>query len=81
MRWAGVPVSSAGIARLYEGLIDGLVCDEPITGPATLQTELLMDGASGRRRLASETLAFATGLSLSATTRPRRPPPSSLSAP
>jgi len=63
MRWCGVPVSNAGIARLYEGLIDGLVCDEPLDSPATLTTDLLMDGAAGRRRLADETLAFAAGLS------------------
>jgi len=63
MRWSGVPVSSAGIARLYEGLIDGLVCDEPLSTPATLRTDLLMDGAAGRGRLAGETLAFAAGLS------------------
>lgn len=63
MRWAGVPVSAAGIAQLYEGLVDGLVCDEAVAGVQALQTELLMDGAVGRRRLASETLAFAAGLS------------------
>ena len=63
MRWSGVPVSSAGIARLYEGLIDGLVCDEPLASPATLCTDLLMEGAAGRRRLAGETLAFAASLS------------------
>lgn len=73
LRWSGVPVCSEGIALLYEGLIDGLVCDELITRPATLQTELLMDGASGRRRLASETLAFATGL-LSLRPTNRTPP-------
>jgi LPPG:FO 2-phospho-L-lactate transferase len=62
MRWCGVPVSNAGISRLYDGLIDGLVCDEQLDSPATLSTDLLMDGAAGRRRLASETLTFAANL-------------------
>ena len=46
MRWCGVPVSSAGIARLYEGLIDGLVCDEPLDSLPTLQHRPV----DGRRR-------------------------------
>lgn len=29
MHWAGVEVSAAGLTRIYAGLIDGLVCDEP----------------------------------------------------
>jgi LPPG:FO 2-phospho-L-lactate transferase len=64
MRHRGVEPSAAGLGQLYEGLIDGLVCDEPIdSGPfTTLQTNLLMDGPSGRRRLARETLDFALTL-------------------
>jgi LPPG:FO 2-phospho-L-lactate transferase len=73
MRWCGVPVSNVGIARLYEGLIDGLVCDEPLDSPPTLRTDLLMDGAAGRRRLAGETLAFAAGLSPGTSRRPPAP--------
>jgi LPPG:FO 2-phospho-L-lactate transferase len=62
MRWRGVPVSNQGIAAIYEGLIDGLVCDEPLDWPPTLTTDLLMRDAASRRRLAAETLAFAAGL-------------------
>jgi LPPG:FO 2-phospho-L-lactate transferase len=64
MHHRGVEASAAGLAQLYEGLIDGLVCDEPIdAGPLpTLQTNLLMDGPAGRRRLARETLDFALTL-------------------
>ena len=62
MRWRGVPVSNEGIADIYEGLIDGLVCDQPLEWPPVLSTDLLMNDADSRRRLAAETLAFAAGL-------------------
>lgn len=62
MRWAGHEASGAGIAACYAGLIDGLVADEPVEGIPVLQTDLLMDDAAGRRRLAAETLRFAEGL-------------------
>jgi LPPG:FO 2-phospho-L-lactate transferase len=65
MRQRGVEASAAGLAQLYEAVIDGLVCDEPITAAGslpTLQTNLLMDGPAGRRRLARETLDFALRL-------------------
>jgi LPPG:FO 2-phospho-L-lactate transferase len=66
MRHQGVPVSGDGIASLYDGLIDGLVADEPLTTALPLLcTNLLMDGAQGRRRLAQETLEFALTLTQS----------------
>jgi LPPG:FO 2-phospho-L-lactate transferase len=68
MRWRGLPVSAAGVAAIYAGLIDGLVCDEPIDEPTSLRTDLVMDGAEGRRRLAAETLGFAKGLASVAST-------------
>jgi LPPG:FO 2-phospho-L-lactate transferase len=61
VRWRGLPPSAAAIASLYEGLIDGLVCDEVLDG-VTLRTDIMMDGAEGRRRLAAETLNFAISL-------------------
>ncbi len=66
MRHQGVPVSANGVAALYDGLIDGLVADEPL-GRALplLRTKLLMDGADGRRRLARETLEFGLTLNRS----------------
>jgi LPPG:FO 2-phospho-L-lactate transferase len=62
MAWAGQPVTSAGVAGYYAGMIDGLVCDEPLDGLPVLETDLLMDGANGRRRLAQEALEFALSL-------------------
>jgi LPPG:FO 2-phospho-L-lactate transferase len=72
MRQRGVEPSAAGIANLYEGLIDGLVCDEEISTvsarePAphrlpTLRTNLQMEGPQGRLRLARETFQFALSL-------------------
>jgi LPPG:FO 2-phospho-L-lactate transferase len=62
MEWAGYPVSSAGVAAHYAGLIDGFVCDEPLDGPPVRRTDVLMDGANGRRRLAKEALEFALSL-------------------
>lgn len=62
MAWAGQPASAAGVAALYGDLLDGIVSDEPVPGIATHRTDLLMADATGRARLASETLAFAARL-------------------
>jgi LPPG:FO 2-phospho-L-lactate transferase len=62
MEWAGHQVSPAGVAAYYAGIIDGLVCDEPIGALPVLQTDVLMQGAAGRRRLAQEALEFALSL-------------------
>jgi len=59
MRWAGQPISSAGVAAIYAEWIDGLVADEPAAGVATLRTDVMMGDADGRRRLAEATLEFA----------------------
>ncbi len=68
----GHPVSAAGVAGLYAGLVDGMVVDEAdehlapaITadsGMATLVTQTVMGGPEDRRRLADEVLAFGRGL-------------------
>ncbi|HET9094300.1 MAG TPA: 2-phospho-L-lactate transferase [Solirubrobacteraceae bacterium] len=72
MRHRGVEVSASGLATLYAGVIDGLVTDESTELPVpALRTELLMDGAAGRERLARATLEFATSL-----TRQTAPPSS-----
>jgi LPPG:FO 2-phospho-L-lactate transferase len=63
MEHAGAPLTADGIAGLYEGLIDGLVADERADGVPTLETDVHMDGAEGRRRLAREVLGFAAALS------------------
>jgi LPPG:FO 2-phospho-L-lactate transferase len=62
LRWAGWPLSSAGIAAAYRGVIDGLVADQGAAGLPVLETEVLMNGAQGRRRLAEQTLRFALSL-------------------
>jgi LPPG:FO 2-phospho-L-lactate transferase len=64
----GRPATAAGVASLYEGLLDGLVVDSgdpdpPPAGVRVLSMPTLMRGAEGRRALAEETLSFATGLS------------------
>lgn len=63
----GRPATAAGVASLYEGLIDALVVDEgdpdpPPAEPATLAAPTLMDGAAGRVRLARTVLDYADSL-------------------
>ena len=62
MQWAGYELTAEGIAGFYGGLLDGLVADEPTESVPVLRTDMLMEGAEGRRRLAEQTLAFALGL-------------------
>ncbi len=63
MRFAGRQCSAAGVAELYDGLLDGMVADEAIEGLPSLRIATLMDDAEGRRRVAEETLSFADSLS------------------
>jgi LPPG:FO 2-phospho-L-lactate transferase len=63
MVWAGQPLTSTGIAGHYDGLIDGLVADQRTAAVPVLETDVLMQGAEGRARLADETLRFALALS------------------
>jgi LPPG:FO 2-phospho-L-lactate transferase len=63
----GRPSTPAGVASLYEGLIDGMVCDDadpepPPEGLEILSCPTLMEGSEGRRRLAKRTLDFAANL-------------------
>ena len=67
MRALGRPTTAAGVASLYAGLIDGMVVDEgdpdpPPAGIPTLATQALMEGASGRARLARIVLDYADTL-------------------
>jgi len=64
MAGAGLPPGTPGAAAAYEGLLDGFVADERVPGldAPLLQTDVLMDGAEPRRRVAQETLDFAAGL-------------------
>ena len=59
--------TAAGVASLYEGLIDGMVCDPEDPDPApsgirVLSRPTLMEGRAGRRELAERTLEFASTL-------------------
>jgi LPPG:FO 2-phospho-L-lactate transferase len=57
--FAGIERGAAGIARAYEGLLDGIVADEPVDGLPALVTDTLMDTPAARRELAERTLEFA----------------------
>jgi LPPG:FO 2-phospho-L-lactate transferase len=59
MEWAGHPLSSDGIAAHYEGVIDGLVADEPAATIPTRVADVEMGDAEARRRVAEAVLAFA----------------------
>lgn len=63
MQWTGQPLSSTGIARLYAGVIDGLVADESTDVVRVHRTDVLMDTPQARRRVAEEALRFAVELS------------------
>jgi LPPG:FO 2-phospho-L-lactate transferase len=63
----GRPVTAAGVASMYVGLLDGMVVDagDPNPGPgdvALLSCPTLMEGSDGRRELAERVLDFARGL-------------------
>jgi LPPG:FO 2-phospho-L-lactate transferase len=67
MQALGRPTTAAGVASLYAGLIDGMVVDEGDPDPppaevATLAAATLMEGASGRARVARIVLDYATSL-------------------
>jgi LPPG:FO 2-phospho-L-lactate transferase len=62
MEFTGLPISTDGIARRYDGLIDGLVADERAAGIPVLETDVLMATPDARRRVAEETLKFALAL-------------------
>ena len=62
LAWAGHPATAAGVAAAYDGLLDGIVADEPVPDLPALRTDTLMDGADARRRVAAEVLGFADAL-------------------
>ncbi len=62
MAWAGLPVSAEGTARAYDGLLNGMVADEPFDALPALETDTRMDDADARRRLAQDVLRFAEAL-------------------
>lgn len=67
MRAVGRPSTAAGAASLYEGLIDGMVCDPEDPDPPpdavrVMSCPTLMTAREGRRGLAERTLEFASML-------------------
>jgi LPPG:FO 2-phospho-L-lactate transferase len=67
MQTVGRPSTASGVASLYEGLIDGMICDRddpdpPPGGIEVLTCPTLMEGAEGRRGLAEQTLEFTSKL-------------------
>jgi LPPG:FO 2-phospho-L-lactate transferase len=59
--WAGIEPSAAGIAAAYADVLDGVVADEPVAGPA-LVTDTLMRDLVGMRQLARKILDFGSSL-------------------
>jgi LPPG:FO 2-phospho-L-lactate transferase len=71
LRSLGHEVSATGVARMYEGLVDGMVVDAfdederagiEDLGMRVLVTDSVMRDAGDRARLASETLEFGVGM-------------------
>jgi LPPG:FO 2-phospho-L-lactate transferase len=62
MAWAGHVLGSDGIAACYDDLLDGLVADERTDALPTLETDVAMPDAAGRRRVAQQALDFALAL-------------------
>jgi LPPG:FO 2-phospho-L-lactate transferase len=62
LTWAGRTLDSDGIAAHYEGIIDGLVADERSELVPTLETEVALNDAGERRRVARAVLDFAAAL-------------------
>jgi LPPG:FO 2-phospho-L-lactate transferase len=64
---AGRPLTAAGIASMYQGVLDGIVVDDDDPDPASggiavHSCPTLMEGAQGRRALAERVLDFARNL-------------------
>ncbi|HKE79230.1 MAG TPA: 2-phospho-L-lactate transferase [Solirubrobacteraceae bacterium] len=62
MDWADLPLSAAGVVAAYDGVLDGIVADEPVDGLPALEVDTRMDDAAARGRLAEDVLGFAEGL-------------------
>ncbi len=62
MEYAGLPQTSGGVAVAYGDLLDGLVADQRTRELPVLETDVLMDSATTRARVAGDTLQFALAL-------------------
>jgi LPPG:FO 2-phospho-L-lactate transferase len=62
MAFGALECNADGIADFYGELLDGIVADEDVARLTTLQTDIRMDDAGARARLAEQTLSFAEAL-------------------
>jgi LPPG:FO 2-phospho-L-lactate transferase len=62
MAFGALECSADGVADFYGELLDGIVADEDVSRVTTLQTDTRMTDASGRARLAEQTLSFVQAL-------------------
>jgi LPPG:FO 2-phospho-L-lactate transferase len=62
MAWAGHELSATGVAAMYEGVIDGMIADEPCAAVPTRVADVAMPDAAGRRRVAEVALEHARAL-------------------
>lgn len=59
---AGIELSAAGVAAAYEGVIDGIVADEAVSGMPAFRANTVMDSPEARRRVAQEVIDFGASL-------------------
>jgi len=59
---AGIELRAEALLDAYEGLLDGMVADEPVAGLASLEVDTLMASPEARRSLATMTVEFAASL-------------------
>lgn len=64
MDWAGAEASAAGVARIYDGLLDGIVTDEAHAVPAvpTRTMDTMLSDPAARHRIAGDVLRFCADL-------------------
>ena len=62
LEWAGLPASTNGVSHFYDGLLDGIVSDDPVGDIASLRCETLMSNSEQRRLVAERALELSTSL-------------------
>jgi hypothetical protein len=65
---AGLPLGTAAIEHAYAGVVDGVIADERADSVPTLETDVLMDSAESRARVARAALDLAHALASGAAT-------------
>lgn len=64
MDWAGADATTAGIAQIYDGLLDGIVTDEPdaVSDLPTRTMDTMLSDPAARHRIAGDVLRFCADL-------------------